>query len=273
MKFEGDAGKSDGFDCEGERLSMQHCPCCAGEHLGSLEHILHRPHPKSPDPRLLRVANDDREGRWVSSRGVVILVSRLDHARGFMSVGTSGWHVDGVMLQAPKLGAVQRIFQRNVPAGQAFTKVCCPDYAPFVSRQQRLEFHSSNGPFVGATDGRFLSVECRERHAIPGGDTMFLGLNELLESMDEELRALCERLWFVPDARSAIDPIDLPCALMNHRSASARSGVGEDLQQGEGQMSMLPLVYKHPFTGEKTMCFHLGLLPSPSLFNVGVTSK
>ena len=51
------------------------------EHLGSLEHILHRPHPKSPDPRLLRVANDDREG--------------------FMSVGTSGWHVDGVMLQAP----------------------------------------------------------------------------------------------------------------------------------------------------------------------------
>ena len=125
MKFEGDAGKSDGFDCEGERLSMQHCPCCAGEHLGSLEHILHRPHPKSPDPRLLRVANDDREGRWVSSRGVVILVSRLDHARGFMSVGTSGWHVDGVMLQAPKLGAVQRIFQRNVPAGQAFTKVCC----------------------------------------------------------------------------------------------------------------------------------------------------
>lgn len=51
------------------------------EKLGSMDHILHRPHPKSPDPRLLRVANDDREG--------------------FMSVGTSGWHVDGVMLQAP----------------------------------------------------------------------------------------------------------------------------------------------------------------------------
>jgi len=130
------------------------------EHLGSLEHILHRPHPKSPDPRLLRVANDDREG--------------------FMSVGTSGWHVDGVMLQAP-----------------------------------------------------FAAQTMHHLHAIPGGDTMFLGLNELLESMDEELRALCERLWFV-------------------------SGVGEDLQQGEGQMSMLPLVYKHPFTGEKTMCFHLG---------------
>ena len=130
------------------------------EHLGSLEHILHRPHPKSPDPRLLRVANDDREG--------------------FMSVGTSGWHVDGVMLQAP-----------------------------------------------------FAAQTMHHLHAIPGGDTLFLGLNELLESMDEDLRALCERLWFV-------------------------SGVGEDLQQGEGQMSLLPLVYKHPFTGEKTMCFHLG---------------
>ena len=35
------------------------------------------------------------------------------------------------------------------------------------------------------------------RHAIPGGDTMFLGMNEFLESMDEDLRALCERLWFV----------------------------------------------------------------------------
>ena len=130
------------------------------EHLGSLEHILHRPHPKSPDPRLLRVANDDREG--------------------FMSVGTSGWHVDGVMLQAP-----------------------------------------------------FAAQTMHHLHAIPDGDTLFLGLNELLESMDEDLRDLCERLWFV-------------------------SGVGEDLQQGEGQMSLLPLVYKHPFTGVKTMCFHLG---------------
>ena len=99
---------------------------------------------------------------------------------------------------------------------------------------------------------------------------MFLGLNELLESMDEELRSLCERLWFVPEARSAVDLLG---ARMNQCAASARSGVGEDLQQGEGQMSMLPLVYKHPFTGEKTMCFHLGLDPSPSLLNAGFTSK
>ncbi|CAJ1426773.1 unnamed protein product [Effrenium voratum] len=130
------------------------------EHLGSLDHILHRPHPKSPDPRLLRVANDDREG--------------------FMSVGTSGWHVDGVMLQAP-----------------------------------------------------FAAQTMHHLHAIEGGDTMFLGMNELYDSLDEDFRDLCDRLWFV-------------------------SGVGEDLQQGEGQMSLLPLVYDHPFTGDKTMCFHLG---------------
>lgn len=130
------------------------------EKLGSLDHILHRPHPKSPDPRLLRVANDDREG--------------------FMSVGTSGWHVDGVMLQAP-----------------------------------------------------FAAQTMHHLHAIPGGDTRFLGMKELFENMDEELRGFCERLWFV-------------------------SGVGQDLQQGEGQMSLLPVVYNHPFTGEKTMCFHLG---------------
>mmetsp|Transcript_46375 Transcript_46375/g.108671 ORF Transcript_46375/g.108671 Transcript_46375/m.108671 type:complete len:571 (+) Transcript_46375:57-1769(+) len=130
------------------------------ESLGSMEHILHRPHPMSPDPRLLRVANDDRQG--------------------FMSVGTSGWHVDGVMLQAP-----------------------------------------------------FAAQTMHHLHAIEGGDTMFLGLNELLESMEPEFRDLCEHLWFV-------------------------SGVGEDLQQGEGQMSLLPLVYQHPFTGKETMCFHLG---------------
>lgn len=130
------------------------------EALGSLEHILHRPHPKAPDPRLLRVANDDREG--------------------FMSVGTSGWHVDGVMLQAP-----------------------------------------------------FAAQTMHHLHAIPGGDTLFLGMKELYHSMDEDLRELCDRLWFV-------------------------SGVGDDLQQGEGQMSLLPLVYDHPFRGDKTMCFHLG---------------
>lgn len=130
------------------------------EKLGSLDHILHRPHPKSPDPRLLRVANDDREG--------------------FMSVGTSGWHVDGVMLQAP-----------------------------------------------------FAAQTMHHLHAIPGGDTRFLGMKELYNSMDEDFRALCDRLWFV-------------------------SGVGEDLQQGEGQMSLLPLVYDHPLSDDKTMCFHLG---------------
>eukprot|EP00931_Biecheleriopsis_adriatica_P067455 TRINITY_DN41596_c0_g1_i1.p1 TRINITY_DN41596_c0_g1~~TRINITY_DN41596_c0_g1_i1.p1 ORF type:complete len:575 (+),score=127.87 TRINITY_DN41596_c0_g1_i1:34-1725(+) len=130
------------------------------EQLGSLDHILHRPHPKSPDPRLLRVSNDDREG--------------------FVSVGTSGWHVDGVMLQTP-----------------------------------------------------FAAQTMHHIHAIPGGDTYFLGMNELLQSLDPEFREKCERLWFV-------------------------SGVGEDLASGEGQMSLLPLVYKHPFTGVETMCFHLG---------------
>ena len=58
-------------------------------------------------------------------------------------------------------------------------------------------------------------------------------MKELYNSMDEDFRALCDRLWFV-------------------------SGVGEDLQQGEGQMSLLPLVYDHPLSDDKTMCFHLG---------------
>ena len=57
-------------------------------------------------------------------------------------------------------------------------------------------------------------------------------MKELYESMDEDLSALCDRLWFV-------------------------SGVGEDLQQGEGQMSLLPLVYDHPFRGDKTISLDL----------------
>ena len=58
-------------------------------------------------------------------------------------------------------------------------------------------------------------------------------MKELYHSLDEDFQGLCDRLWFV-------------------------SGVGEDLQQGEGQVSLLPLVYDHPFRGDKTMCFHLG---------------
>jgi len=69
--------------------------------------------------------------------------------------------------------------------------------------------------------------------AIPGGDTLFLGLNEFLQESDEEIRQRLRRMWFV-------------------------SGVGEDLMSGKGQMSLLPLVYPHPFTGDETMCFHLG---------------
>ncbi|CAK9007834.1 unnamed protein product [Durusdinium trenchii] len=103
----------------------------------------------------------------------------------------------------------------------------------------------------------FAAQTMHHLHAIPGGDTLFLGMKELqlelsfmggwrlleiadavleerrYHSMDEDLRELCDRLWFV-------------------------SGVGDDLQQGEGQMSLLPLVYDHPFRGDKTMCFHLG---------------
>ena len=48
---------------------------------GSLDHGLYRAHPLSPDPRLLRVSNDD--------------------THGFTGVGTSGWHLDGVMIKAP----------------------------------------------------------------------------------------------------------------------------------------------------------------------------
>jgi len=130
------------------------------EQLGSLDHGLHRAHPRAPDPRLLRVSNDEAEG--------------------FISVGTSGWHVDGVMLRAPF--AVQTM--------------------------------------------HFIS-------AISGGDTLFLGFRELLGALEPEVIERCRRLWFV-------------------------SGVGKNLAGGEGQLSLLPLVYAHPFTGEETMCFHLG---------------
>lgn len=65
--------------------------------------------------------------------------------------------------------------------------------------------------------------------------------------MEEDFRELCDRLWFVLGPHRKVKPRFL------------RSGVGEDLQQGEGQMSLIPLVYDHPFRGDKTMCFHLGL--------------
>eukprot|EP00971_Amphidinium_carterae_P333856 6468847-Amphidinium_carterae.2 len=130
------------------------------ECLGSMEHGLHKAHPKAPDPRLLRVSNNEDEG--------------------FVSVGTSGWHVDGVMLKTPF--SVQTM--------------------------------------------HFL-------HAIPGGDTFFMDMNELLQSLPPDFRDLCRRLWFV-------------------------SGVGDNLYRGEGQLSLLPLVFKHPTTGDESMCFHLG---------------
>lgn len=69
--------------------------------------------------------------------------------------------------------------------------------------------------------------------AIPGGDTLFLGLREFLASLELEVLERFRRLWFI-------------------------SGVGKDLATGQGQVSILPLVYKHPKTGEETMCFHLG---------------
>eukprot|EP00929_Paragymnodinium_shiwhaense_P053824 TRINITY_DN26989_c0_g1_i1.p1 TRINITY_DN26989_c0_g1~~TRINITY_DN26989_c0_g1_i1.p1 ORF type:complete len:520 (-),score=107.25 TRINITY_DN26989_c0_g1_i1:387-1946(-) len=130
------------------------------EQLGSLDHGLHRVHPRSEDPRLLRVSNDGEVG--------------------FQRAGMSGFHVDGVMLRAPF--AVQSM--------------------------------------------HFLS-------AVPGGDTFFLDLNTLFSTFPADVQERCRSLWFL-------------------------SGVGKDLMAGNGQLSLLPLVYKHPKTGAETMCFHLG---------------
>jgi len=130
------------------------------EQLGSMDHGLHFAHPRAPDRRLLRVSNDKEEG--------------------FVQVGTSGWHVDGVMLRAPF--SVQTMH--------------------FVS-------------------------------AIPGGDTLFLDLGELLEALAPDELDRIRRLWFL-------------------------SGVGDNLGACNGQLSILPLVYEHPVTKRETMCFHLG---------------
>eukprot|EP00933_Yihiella_yeosuensis_P047823 TRINITY_DN43771_c0_g1_i1.p1 TRINITY_DN43771_c0_g1~~TRINITY_DN43771_c0_g1_i1.p1 ORF type:complete len:569 (+),score=119.47 TRINITY_DN43771_c0_g1_i1:43-1707(+) len=130
------------------------------EALGSMDHDLHKPHPKAPEPRLLRISNSEEEG--------------------FVQVGTSGWHVDGVMLKAP--------------------------------------FHVQTMHFLSA---------------IAGGDTLFLGFNEFLGSLNERVLRRLRKLWFV-------------------------SGVGKDLMKGEGQLAIVPLVYRHPFTGDEGMCFHLG---------------
>ncbi|CAE8627405.1 unnamed protein product, partial [Polarella glacialis] len=121
------------------------------ECLGCLDHGLHKAHARAPDPRLLRVSNDQEQG--------------------FVQVGTSGWHVDGVMLQAP--------------------------------------FHVQTMHFVSS---------------IPGGDTLFLGFREFLESLGSEDLDRLRKLWFV-------------------------SGVGKDIPAGDGQLSVVPLVYRHPFTG------------------------
>lgn len=58
------------------------------------------------------------------------------------------------------------------------------------------------------------------------GATSFVGLTELLDSVPSEKLALWERLWMVSDRRSG----------PRH-----------------------PIVYKHPSTGHKVMCFHLGM--------------
>jgi alpha-ketoglutarate-dependent taurine dioxygenase len=58
------------------------------------------------------------------------------------------------------------------------------------------------------------------------GDTVFIPLNELIMSLSEEQRNRWERLWMVSDRRGGI---------------------------------VHPLIYSHPVTGQKTMCFHLGM--------------
>lgn len=79
-------------------------------------------------------------------------------------------------------------------------------------------------PFVAQTM-HFLS-------ATKGGDTLFVGLNELIAAQDAATQDLWRRLWFV-------------------------SGVG-DLSKGAGQLAIHPLVFRHPVTGDESMCFHLG---------------
>lgn len=146
------------FKGQGELTGAEHVSL--SEQLGSLDHGLHRLHPKSPDKRLLRVSNDANEG--------------------VVSVGTSGWHVDGVMLRAP-----------------------------------------------------FAAQTMHHLSTIPEGDTFFLGMNEFFSELKADVQEQCRRLWFV-------------------------SGVGDDLAGGDGQLSLIPLVFTHPTTGDESMCFHLG---------------
>ncbi|KAJ9580414.1 hypothetical protein L9F63_003938 [Diploptera punctata] len=58
------------------------------------------------------------------------------------------------------------------------------------------------------------------------GNTVFAPLNELIEGLPSAKRKEWERLWMLSDRRSG--PIH-------------------------------PLIYPHPLTGKKTMCFHLGM--------------
>ncbi|KAK3091777.1 hypothetical protein FSP39_022561 [Pinctada imbricata] len=58
------------------------------------------------------------------------------------------------------------------------------------------------------------------------GDTAFVALTELIESLSEAVRARWERLWMVSDRRMQI---------------------------------VHPLIYRHPVTKYPTLCFHLGM--------------
>ncbi|XP_066991332.2 alpha-ketoglutarate-dependent taurine dioxygenase [Anabrus simplex] len=58
------------------------------------------------------------------------------------------------------------------------------------------------------------------------GNTVFAPLTELIESLDDEKRTRWERLWMCSDRRTG--PVH-------------------------------PLIYPHPITGKKVLCFHLGM--------------
>ncbi|CAG0899952.1 unnamed protein product [Darwinula stevensoni] len=101
-------------------------------------------------------------------------------------------------------------------------------------------FRVSNDPKEGCTgvgrtgwhiDGTFqqapFSYSLYHMWSVPKeGDTIFLPLNELIEGLSSERKGRWERLYMISDRRGG--PVH-------------------------------PLIYSHPITKKKTMCFHLGM--------------
>ncbi|CAK8686170.1 unnamed protein product [Clavelina lepadiformis] len=131
--------------------------------------------------------------------------------------------------------------EKQVEISKWFGEIDNATYSKHPSSPSVDIFRVSNNPSEGCTgvgmsgwhiDGTFLdcpyaySIYHMVSPAVQGGDTMFVPLTQVIESLDRDKRKRWDRVWMMSDRRGEV------CH---------------------------PLIYQHPRTGRPTLCFHQGM--------------